>query len=74
MKYYLIICQHGHHGRGHYQDISFAIMAKDLIEAQTKARKMPGVKHTKGILYGREITLEEYTIRRETSAYSFFQK
>lgn len=74
MKYYLIICQHAHHGRNRSQDIAFAIMAKTLLDAQAQARKMPGVKHTKGILYGKEITLEEYTFRRQTSAYAMFQK
>jgi len=73
MRYFLIICHHGHHGRNKSQDITFAIMAANLIDAQTQARKMPGVKHTRGIICGKEITKEEYTIRRETSAYYYFQ-
>lgn len=69
MKYYLITCMRGHCGRGRYTEITFAMMARNLIEAQDKARKMPSVKHTRGILAGREITEEEYYERRQISAY-----
>ena len=69
MKYYLITCMQGHHGRGRYSEITFAMMARNLIEAQDKAKKMPSVKHTRGILMGREITEEEYYERRKISAY-----
>lgn len=69
MKYYLITCMQGHQGRGRYREITFAMMARNLIEAQDKAKKMPSVKHTRGILMGREITEEEYYERRKISAY-----
>ena len=69
MKYYLITCMQGHHGRGHHAEITFAMMAQNLIEAQDKAKKMPSVKHSRGILMGREITEEEYYERRKISAY-----
>ena len=69
MKYYLITCMQGHHGRGRHAEITFAMMAQNLIEAQDKAKRMPSVKHSRGILMGREITEEEYYERRKISAY-----
>ena len=33
MKYYLITCMQGHHGRGRYTEITFAMMARNLIDA-----------------------------------------
>lgn len=69
MKFYLITCMRGHCGRGHYTEISFAIMATNLLEATDKARRMPSVKHTRGILAGKEITEEEYYEYRSVSAY-----
>lgn len=69
MKYYLITCMQGHRSRGRYREITFAMMANNLIEAQDKAKRMPSVKHTRGILMGREITEEEYYERRKISAY-----
>lgn len=70
MKYYMITCMRGHCGIGRGTEISFAIKAANLIEAQDMARKMPGVKHTRMILCGREITLEQYQEYRQISAYN----
>lgn len=74
MKYYLITCQRGHCGSGHHTEITFAFKAANLLDAQDKARKMPSVKHTRGILYGREITEAEYKLYREKSAYERFNQ
>lgn len=73
MKYYAITCLQGHHGKGRTpQEITFAIMAPNLLAAQDKAKKMPSVKHSRGILMGKEITEEEYYARRQVSAYHKF--
>ena len=69
MKYYLITCMRGHCKRGHYTEISFAIVAGNLLEATTIARRMPSVKHSRGILAGKEITEAEYYEYRNISAY-----
>lgn len=69
MKFYLITCQRGHCGRGRSTEITFAIQAINLLAAQDKAKKMPSVKHTRGILFGREITQKEYIEFRSVSAY-----
>ena len=69
MKYYLVTCHRGHCGSGNSLDIQFAIMARNLLEASDKAKRMPGVKHTRGILFGKEITEAEYNQLRAVSAY-----
>ena len=74
MKFYLITCHRGHCGNGHSTEITFAISAKNLLEAQDKARRMPSVKHTRMIIYGREITELEYTEYRQVSAYERFNQ
>lgn len=72
MKYYLITCHRGHCGRGRSTDITFAIVARDLLQAMDKARKMPSVKHTRLAIYGREISQEEFNERRKINAYHPF--
>ena len=74
MRYYLVTCMHGHCGRKNYNEISFAISARTLMDAMQQARRMPGVKHTnrRCILSGREISLEEYCARRKERAYKNF--
>ena len=72
MKYYLITCHRGHCGCGNSTDITFAIVAKNLLHAMNIARKMPSVKHTRLAIYGREITKEEYNERRKINAYHRF--
>ncbi len=69
MRFFLITCHRGHNGRGRSSEITFAIQALNLIAAQDKAKRMPSVKHTRGIIYGREITQEEYINYRSVSAY-----
>lgn len=70
MKYYMINCMRGHRGCGKSTEIRFAIAAKDLVTACDIARRMPSVKHTRGVFYGKEITREEYIEYRNISAYT----
>ena len=72
MKYYLITCHRGHAGTKHSTDIKFAIKANTLIDACSIAKRMPSVKHTRAIAFGKEITFEEYTEYRQISAYERF--
>lgn len=70
MKYYKITCIKGHCGRGNNnREITFGIEAENLIQAQDKAKRMPAVKHSKGILYGCEISHEEYKDLIQRNAY-----
>ena len=69
MKYYLVTCHRGHCGSGRSTEITFAIKAPNLLAAMDKAKKMPSVKHTRGIIQGKEISCEEYTQYRQMSAY-----
>lgn len=73
MKFFMVTCNRGHCGCGHSTEIKFAISAATLLEACDKARKMPSVKHTRAIFYGREITEQEYNDYRQVSAYERFE-
>ncbi len=68
-KYYMVVCHRGHAGTGHGTEIKFAIAANNLLDACNKARKMPSVKHTRGAIFGKEITYDEYREYRQVSAY-----
>ena len=72
MKFFMILCHRGHCGTGHSTEIKFAVMARNLLEACDKARKMPSVKHSRMVIYGKEITEEEYNNYRKVSAYARF--
>ena len=74
MKFYKISCHRGHNGTGHSTEITFAIAARNLLEACDKARRMPSVKHTRMAIYGREITEQEYNDYRKISAYERFNQ
>lgn len=74
VRYFIVMCHRGHCGTGHSTEIKFAIKAKNLLEACDKARKMPSVKHTKLVIYGKEITEQEYTEFRRVSAYERFNQ
>lgn len=69
MRYFAVTCHRGHCGIGRSNDITFAIKAYNLLDACAQARKMPGVKHTRSVINGREITQEEYIAYRAKSAY-----
>ena len=69
MKFYMIMCHRGHCGNGHSTEIKFAIAAHNLLEACDKARKMPSVKHTRMVVYGKEISEQDYNEYKKISAY-----
>ena len=68
-RYFFITCHRGHCGTGHSTEIKFAIAANNLIQAMDRAKAMPSVKHTRGIIAGIEITKKEYLQFRSYSAY-----
>lgn len=74
MKFYMITCVRGHAGNGKSTDIKFAIAAENMVHACAIARKMPSVKHTRMVAYGREITEEEFNGYRSISAYKRFEQ
>lgn len=74
MKYFMVMCHRGHCGNGHSTEIKFAIAAENLLKACDIARRMPSVKHTRLMIYGKEITEQEYTEYRKVSAYDRFNQ
>ena len=74
MRYFKVTCPHGHHGNGQYCEITFAISAANMLDAMDKAKRMPGVKHTRMVFCAKEITEQEYNEYRKVSAYAKFQK
>lgn len=68
-KFYMVTCHRGHCGCGHSTEIKFAIRARNLLEACDKAKRMPSVKHTRLVCFGKEITEQEYNEYRKISAY-----
>lgn len=72
LKYYMVMCHRGHCGNGHSTEIKFAFCARNLLEACDRAKKMPSVKHTRMVIYGHQITEEEYKEYRSKSAYKRF--
>lgn len=68
-RYFMVSCMRGHVGSGKSTTISFAICARNMIAAVAIARKMPAVKHARGVLQGREISEVEYIDYRKISAY-----
>lgn len=69
MKYYKIGCMMGHHGIKRHGELFFYFKAPDMMTAMDMGKRMPAVKHDKPIMYGKEITKEEYTEGRKASAY-----
>lgn len=74
MRYFMVMCHRGHCGTGHSTEIKFAIKANTLLDACDKARHMPSVKHTRMMIYGKEITEQEYVEYRQVSAYNRFNQ
>ena len=71
-RFFMVTCHQGHCGTGHSIDIKFAIAAENLLHACSIAKRMPSVKHTRLIIYGKEITEQEYHEYRKVSAYDRF--
>lgn len=74
MKFYMITCVRGHAGNGKCTDIKFAIAAEDMVKACAIARKMPSVKHSRCVAFGKEITEQEYNEYRTVSAYDRYKQ
>ena len=74
LRYFLVECKQGHHGKGRYQPIFFAIAAQNAIKAMDFAKMMPSVKHSQPILSCREISHSEYMRYRRISAYERREK
>ena len=69
MAYFKIRVKQGHYGAGNHGTLTFAIKAKDILEAMQKAKRMPSVKHNLLVENAIEITKEEYDELRKESAY-----
>lgn len=72
MKFYMVICHRGHCRSGRSTEIKFVFEAENLLAACENARRMPSVKHSRMIIYGKEITQLEYEEFRQVSAYERF--
>ena len=70
----MITCERGHCGIKRSSEIKFAIIAETLLHACNIARKMPSVKHSKPILFGKEITETEYLEYKQLSAYERYSQ
>lgn len=68
-KYYRVTTHRAHQGRGRASAITFYIAANNVLHASNIARRMPGVKHSKGVMSCVAITAEEYAQGRQQSAY-----
>lgn len=68
-RYFAVTCKHGHRGVKRYEPITFAVVAKDALEACAFAKKMPGVKHSQTVIGCREISAYSYRQLRRVSAY-----
>ena len=71
-RYYRVEVLAGHCAHANDEDVLiFYFAARNIIEATTLARRMPGVKHdrTNAICSVKEITKDEYSIDRQISAY-----
>lgn len=69
MRYFRVMCRHGHCGVKRYRPIVFVFLATDAVKAMDLAKAMPGVKHGDPIIECREISYAEYLEYRKQSAY-----
>jgi hypothetical protein len=74
MKYFMIVCHRGHCRSGRSTEIKFVFEAENLVAACENARRMPSVKHSRMVLYGREISKLEYEDFRKISAYERYSQ
>lgn len=71
-RYFMVVVSRGHCGAGKSTEIKFAFIARNLLDAMDRAKRMPSVKHSRGALHAYEITEVEYHEYRERSAYERF--
>lgn len=69
MKYYKVICERAHVGKGRTAYITFYYKVNNVIEAINKAKRQRGTKRNKLPLACQEVSKEEYESNIKTSAY-----
>lgn len=69
MKYYKVVVLQGHHGRGRAMPMTFYVAAENAVHASRIAQKMPGVQHSKIPMSCVPISVDEYLLGRQMSAY-----
>lgn len=69
MKYYKVICERAHVGKGVTAYITFYYRANNVIEAINKAKRQRGTKRRKLPIACQEVSKEEYENNIKTSAY-----
>lgn len=69
-KYYAVTMVRGHQGtKIHDGLITFYYKAENLFQAINRAKKQPGVKHSRCPVAAREVSYEEYLENIKVSAY-----
>lgn len=69
MKYYKVLCERAHVGKGRTAYITFYYEAENALHATNKAKRQRGTKRSKLPLACQEVTKEEYMENISTSAY-----
>lgn len=69
MKYYKVLCERAHVGKGRTAYITFYYEAENALHATNKAKRQRGTKRSKLPLTCQEVTKEEYLENISTSAY-----
>lgn len=71
MKYWLVCCNSGHQGRKRSKELALTIEAPDGVSAMLIAKRFPAVKRKRSayLCAVKEISKEEYNVRRKFSAY-----
>lgn len=67
--YYAVTACLGHQGAKRHAPITFYFEAMSAVQAMDAAKKMPGVKHGRGIMTCWQVSKEEYTEKIRESAY-----
>jgi hypothetical protein len=69
MKYYKVLCERAHVGKGRTAYITFYYEAENALHAMNKAKCQRGTKRSKLPLGCSEVSKEEYLANISTSAY-----
>lgn len=69
MKYYKVVCERAHVGRGRTAYITFYYEAENAPHAMNKAKLQRGTKRSKLPISCAEVSKEEYLDNISTSAY-----
>lgn len=68
-KFYKVTTHRAHQGIGRSIPITFYIAADNALHASKIAQNMPGVKHSRPVMSCVPITMDEYLIGKQISAY-----